>query len=49
MTTTIKFREHRHSAITKVEWCDFIVWTTKDMYEERILTISHFGTHATYV
>ena len=23
-------------AIAKVDWCDFIVWTTKDMYIERV-------------
>lgn len=24
-------------AIAKVEWCDFVVWTTKDMHTERII------------
>uniref|UniRef100_A0A1X7U1U0 Uncharacterized protein n=1 Tax=Amphimedon queenslandica TaxID=400682 RepID=A0A1X7U1U0_AMPQE len=24
-------------AITKVEWCDFVVWTTKDMHIKRII------------
>jgi hypothetical protein len=24
-------------AITNVNWCDFIVWTTKDMHVERII------------